>query len=208
MNQTHDQIDQKPKMLKPRWGALLGFILLCILCRLFPYMLGNVEPGKTYPWNFSPFMPMCLFGAAYISQRSWSYAVPLIAWAIGDIGIGLITGNWENAFYPGQHMVYLSFICVISLGFLLRRKRSLPRVAGTAVLSATVFFVLSNFGTWAFCGFYAQTLDGLKLCYTMAIPFYRNSLISMAVFCPVLFSKFSLVDVKDHSEKPALAPVA
>ena len=102
MNDTHGTDQQNTKMLKPRLGTLIGFILLCILFRLFPYLFGNVEPGKTYPWNFSPILPLCLFGAAYMQQRGWSYAVPMIAWFIGDIGIGLLSGKWEYAFYPGQ----------------------------------------------------------------------------------------------------------
>ena len=43
---------------------------------------------------------------------------------------------------------------------------------------AHTFFVISNFMVWLNSGMYQHTLDGLLICYTNAIPFYGNTLIS------------------------------
>jgi len=83
---------------------------------------------------------------------------------------------------------------VAFIGFALRRKRSWKRVAGAGLGSSLAFFVLSNFGVWAFGGgaVYPLNFGGLVECYVMAIPYLRNTLISMAVFLPLLFSRVAL----------------
>ncbi|GAB4154829.1 MAG: hypothetical protein Tsb009_31530 [Planctomycetaceae bacterium] len=197
---------QSQQMLKPRSSILFGFIVLCILFRLVPYVMYQLGVSiASYPMNFSPMLPLCLFGAAYMQERKWSYAVPLIAWGIGDLAIGLLMWNWKSAFYPAQPVVYLAYVGVISLGFLLRRKRSVSMLAGTAFLSAFLFYLLSNFGVWALGGAYAHTWAGLQKCYVMALPYFRNSLLSMAVFCPVLFSRYALTAVNPQQDDARLA---
>ena len=83
---------------------------------------------------------------------------------------------------------------VATTGFLARRRRSWSRLAGAGLLSGTMFFVVTNLGVWAFGGGarYPLTGAGLVECYVMALPYLRNTLISMAVFLPLLFSRVSL----------------
>ena len=40
---------------------------------------------------------------------------------------------------------------------------------------------MSNFGVW-FTGGYPKNLEGLIACYTMAIPFFKNTLSSTIIF--------------------------
>ena len=92
-------------------------------------------------------------------------------------------------------MVYLSVALVVATGFLVRTRRSLGRVAGAGLGSAVLFFLVSNFGVWVFGGGarYPLTFAGLVECYVQAIPYFRNTLVSMAVFLPLLFSRVGLV---------------
>jgi len=187
-------------MQRPRTPVLAAFVFLSVLCRLMPWALHHffgmsIDPNRTiYPWNFSPFMPVCLFSAAYLADRKHVFALMLGAWFIGDVGIGLLAGKLEYAFYPSQIAIYAGYVLLISTGFLLRSKRSFPAIAGTGLLSASLFFVVSNFGVWAIGDgtLYPHTAAGLRDCYAAAIPFFRNSLVSMAVFLPLLFSRVTL----------------
>ena len=198
-------------MLQPKPRFLIGMILFTVVLRLFPYILYrffdvSIDPKTTtYPWNFSPMFAICLFGAAFYQEIRWSYLVPFCAYLLGDLGIGLLTGNMRFAFYSTQPVVYGSLALMITLGLYLRNNRTVWTVGGTGLLGATLFFLITNFAVWAFGngGRYPMTSAGLIECYTMALPFFRNSLISMTVFLPVLFSKFCLVEIK----LPALEPV-
>jgi len=55
-------------------------------------------------------------------------------------------------------------------------KKTYVHLGSNALLSATIFFVITNFAVWMSGTMYPLTLDGLLLCYTMAIPFFGNTL--------------------------------
>lgn len=185
--------------MKPRLSVILILLAVSVGVRLVPYILLQfgmaLESGNTnFPWNFSPFLPICLFGGAIFAHARMAYAVPFAAWLLGDLGILALTGRADWAFYPHQPLIYLSVALVALIGFALRRRRSWKRVAAAGLGSSLGFFVLSNFGVWAFGGgqVYPLNFAGLVECYMMAIPYLRNTLISMAVFLPVLFSRVTL----------------
>ena len=58
---------------------------------------------------------------------------------------------------------------------------------GNILLASFLFFLISNFGVWILG--YPKNLEGLMLCYTMAIPFFGYS-IAGDLFFGYLF-KFS-----------------
>ena len=182
---------------KPRISILLGGIGLVILCRVIPYVLQSAGISfdvstSFYPWNFSPALPVAIFGAAVFTHKMNSLVLPLAMFLIGDLCIWLITGNIEWAFYGSQPFVYTSLLLVGASGFLLRETRSGIRLALVGFTGATTFFIVSNFGVWITGSYYPHSLAGLIDCYFQAIPFYRNSLISMVVFLPILFSKVGI----------------
>ena len=186
-------------MTSIRLPVLLGLIVLSVGVRLAPYAFGahHVDPGSmAYPWNFSPILALSLFGGALYASRRLVYLVPLATYLLGDVGIWLVTGRADWALYGGQPLVYLSVALVATCGFLMRGHRSWGRLAGSGVLAAVGFFVVTNFAVWAFGGGlrYPLNMAGLIDCYVQAIPFFRNSLISMAVFLPLLFSPATLRD--------------
>ena len=49
------------------------------------------------------------------------------------------------------------------------------------VISSILFFVITNFAVWT-SGYYGFNLQGLLMCYTMAIPFFINTLLSTLLF--------------------------
>ena len=102
-------------------------------------------------------------------------------------------------------MVYLSVALVATTGFLVRDRRSWRSVAGAGLLSSTLFFVLTNVAVWAFSDGtrYPHTASGLVACFVAAIPFFRNSLVSMALFVPLLFSRVSLTAAEPRAAQLA-----
>jgi hypothetical protein len=50
----------------------------------------------------------------------------------------------------------------------------------TILSSSLLFFIITNFGVWILG--YPHTLDGLIMCYTLAIPFFVNSIIGDLFF--------------------------
>ncbi len=96
--------------------------------------------------------------------------------------------------YSYQPVVYVAVALVATTGFALRGQPSWRGVAGVGLVSSIGFFALTNFGLWALGdgSIYPKTLAGLVDCYVRAIPYLRNTLISMALFLPVLFSRAAL----------------
>ncbi len=54
------------------------------------------------------------------------------------------------------------------------------RISG-ALIGALMFFVITNFGVWSL-GSYGYNIEGLIACYTLAIPFFRYTIISTIIF--------------------------
>ncbi len=155
--------------LKTKSVFLYGLILLAVLSRLIPH-----------PLNFTPIGALGLFAGAYmVDKRVW--LLPLCALLISDFFIG---------FYEPVAMlfVYLGFALSVSIGrLLLSEKRTTLRLGGAAISSATLFFIVSNFGTWLSGTLYPMSLAGLTECYIMAIPFYGNTLAGDLFYVIVLF---------------------
>ena len=69
--------------------------------------------------------------------------------------------------------------------------------------ASTLFFVITNFGVWAFDGLYPRTFEGLVVCYIAAIPFFGNTLAGSLFYTAVLFGGFALAERKITVFAPA-----
>jgi hypothetical protein len=153
---------------------ILALILLAAALRIAPH-----------PWNFAPVGAMALFSGAVIRDPRLAFLVPVLAMAAGDIFVG---------FHKLTPLVYASFLLSVAIGRLLREKRSVARIGGATLLGAAQFFVITNFGVWAFLGSFPHTTAGLLDCYMTAIPFFWNTLASDAIYAALLFGSFALVE--------------
>jgi hypothetical protein len=145
-----------------------------------------------HPANFAPIAAIALFSGVYLNKRI-AFAVPIIAMFISDLIIGL---------HSGMMWVYGSFIIITFLGLWLREKitrrdGSVTRLGvaylfGTTLASSVIFFIITNFGVWT-SGFYGFDLKGLAECYTLAIPFFRNSLLGDLVYVTLMFGIYELI---------------
>lgn len=135
--------------------------------------------------NFTPIGGMALFGAAHGSRRS-AFIAPLVALAISD-------------FFIGHHVtmpfVYASFILIAMAGrVLFRNGVTTTRVVAGSLASSMILFVVSNFGEWAMGTLYAPTLQGLVLCYTMALPYLFNTMAGDLFYAGVFFGGYALAN--------------
>jgi len=156
------------------WVCFL-LILLAAASRLVPH-----------PTNFSPIAALGLFAGAYIGLRRY-WLVPLAALLLSDLVIG---------FYHPVEMsfVYIGFATSAIIGrFLLLQKRNVIRIGATTLVSATVFFLLSNFGVWLTGLHYPLTSEGLLQCYAMAIPFFDNTVLGDLLYVAVLFGVYESI---------------
>lgn len=161
-------------MNKTRCTVLAGMILAAAASRLIPH-----------PPNFAPIAAIALFGGAQFTDKRAAFLVPLAAMFLSDLVFGL------HALIP---VVYGAFAFIVCIGFWLRQQRSVWRIAGGAVASAVLFFVVTNFGVWAFAEWYPKTPAGLTACYAAAIPFFRNTLLSDLLYSALLFGGLALAE--------------
>lgn len=149
--------------------VIILFIVVAAMFRLMPH----------FP-NVTPITAMALFSGVYLTNKKLVFIIPILAMFISDLFLG---------FSSITLFVYAAFILVSYIG-ISSKKVSIK----TILLSSIGFFIITNFGVWLFG--YPKTLNGLMECYTLAIPFFRNSLIGDFFFAGVMYYGFEFVSKK------------
>jgi CHASE2 domain-containing sensor protein len=85
------------------------------------------------------------------------------------------------------------YAAIVLLGSLLASNASPLRVVSASLLASVSFFAVSNFAVWAVWNMYPKTLAGLAECYTMAVPFFRNTAASDLLFSGAVFGVAALL---------------
>jgi ABC-type proline/glycine betaine transport system permease subunit len=130
--------------------------------------------------NFAPVAAIALFSGAYLDKR----IVPWVPLAI-MIASDLIIGLHGVVFYTWGSFILIGFI-----GMWMKERRTPANIFLATVLSAALFFIITNFGVWL--AWYPHTWEGLSSCYVRAIPFFRNTLLGNLFFALVLFGSYEL----------------
>jgi len=117
---------------------------------------------RVLPANFSP-----LGSFGFFSQN----------WLLFFVSI-FIFDAFVGGFYQGWELNYLGFLMYPLLGRLANQK--LHRQLVLLPTASVLFFILSNLGVWWY--WFPHTVEGLLACYTLALPFYRHTLLSDLVF--------------------------
>ncbi len=161
-------------------GAVGVLVLAAAMSRLIPH-----------PMNFAPIAAMGIFGGAILKDKKYAYALPLVALFLSDLVIQMTTG-W--GFYGSTQLyVYGATILVTFLATRMNKPSAL-NVTGHALMGAVLFFAISNFGVWMEGLLYPKTSEGLMACYTAAIPFFKNTVLSNLVYSGLLFGTYSLIN--------------
>lgn len=164
------------KKITPNFLVVTLMVFAAAFVRLIPH-----------PPNFAPIAAIALFGGAYFNKKSLAFAVPLSAMFLTDAIIGFHSGMW---------IVYLSFALIVVIGMLMLKKVNVKNVVFASVTASISFFIITNFGVWAFGTMYPKNIAGLIECYIAAIPFIQNTLIGDLFFSGIMFGVFEFAKTK------------
>ena len=101
-------------------------------------------------------------------------AIAISSLLLSDLFLGL------HATIP---FVYASFVLIALLGLSVKKMG-----LGIVLLSSTIFFLVSNFGVWFL--HYPLSIEGFIQCYTLALPFFLNTILGDLVYCALLIYPF------------------
>lgn len=157
----------------PHWQWLIGIILLLAFSRLIPH-----------PPNFTPLGAMALLAGATIKDFRVALLVPLFAMILSDALLG---------FHSSMEFVYSAVSLIVLASSHWLKSFSLLPLTIAAVSSATVFFIVTNFGAWLSHDMYPHTTSGLWQAYLAGVPFFRNTLLSNIIFTAASFYIITLL---------------
>ena len=152
---------------------ILAIIIFAAFTRLIPH-----------PPNFSPIIAIGLFGGAYLKDSKLALIIPLIAMIIADIFLG---------FHETMIWVYGSLFLISIMGILLKNRVTFKNCAVATLSGSLLFFLVTNFGVWIISGYYEQSIEGLLTCYSMALPFFNNTLAGSVVYSTIMFGGYEVI---------------
>jgi hypothetical protein len=180
------------------WRTVLVFILILLAAAL------RLAP---HPWNFTPVGAIALFSGAMVRDRRVAFLFPMLVMFATDGVIGF------NKLSP---LVYASFVISVLIGRVFvgsnlkiwspakreappdsansAKQQALPLVAAATLLGGLQFFIITNFGVWAFLNTYPRTAAGLVACYVAGVPLFWNTLGGDALYTTILFGSFFLAE--------------
>lgn len=144
-------------------------VLMAVATRLLPH-----------PPNVAPITGIALFAGHQFGNKRLALIIPILCMFISDLFLG---------FHSTLPFVYLAFISISFLGIFSRNIHN-----GTILTSSTIFFIVTNFGVWLLG--YPNTLAGFISCYTLAIPFFVNTILGDLFFTHSLNYSFNKIEKK------------
>ncbi len=139
-------------------------VILIFLCILSIIFFSRVLPHLP---NFTPVISLAIYSSFFLKR------IGIISFLISYLFVDM---------YLGLNSILIwtwgSFLIILYLSNFIKNINH--RIL--AIFSMpTIFFLITNFGVWT-AGYYDLTFQGLLKCYTMALPFYANTLVSTAFF--------------------------
>ena len=133
--------------------------IILILSRVLPH-----------PPNFTPIIASAIMAPILMKDRIVGASVPIIAMFISDMFLG---------FHPYQFVIYST---LLSISFFTPRFKKYLFLGLVAFLSSVWFFLTTNFAVWVLWDFYPKNIEGLISCYYLALPFFKNTILSTFFF--------------------------
>lgn len=167
-----------------------GIILLAVVIR--------IVNRELHIYNLAPVAALGLFSGATLKNKRVAYLLPLLAMFISDAYIHFFTPM--QGFYDiSQFFVYGAMALITFMGTTMKSQKPL-NIAGYSIAGSTIFFVLSNFGTFL-TGYWGLDMNGFITTYLMALPFYTtegtnfffNSFVGDLVFSGLLFGAYAVL---------------
>jgi len=146
---------------------IISLIFLAVITRLLPH-----------PPNFTPITGIALFAVNRFADKKLAFLLPLLCMIVTDFFIG---------FHSIVPFVYLSIVGISCIGYVSKKISSV-----TILKSSLLFFIISNFGVWLVG--YPNSIAGFLACYTMALPFFINTILGDFFFYYALNFSFSKLE--------------
>ena len=162
---------------------IIGIIIIASFSRIIPH----------YP-NFSPIIAIALFGGKYFINRNLAFFLPIFILWFSDLIINNFILDYYKSFiffYPGFIWQYSCILIISYIGRSFLNNTSNLKLLGVSVSSSLIFFIISNFGVFISSSMYTKDLSGIILCYTLAIPFFINTLTSSVLYSLLLFKFYN-----------------
>ena len=125
-----------------------------------------------HPPNFTSLLALSFYIPALLGVRY----LPVLL--LSFVATDLILGFHNVTFFTWGSVI------LIGLGSRYFIKNISTRISGS-LIGATLFFVITNFGVWSM-GSYGYTVEGLLACYTLALPFFGNTIAGTLIFSAVI----------------------
>lgn len=151
--------------------------------------------------NFTPTESITIFGAAYLGRKYLALVLPLIIIYCSDFIINNTIARsffteQEGIVWYDQYMIYnvIAIILMVLLSSQFLKKITFSSVLLTTVGASVIFFLVTNFGSWASeKSIYTNDFSGLMNSYLAGWPFFKTSLLSNLVFSVILFGSYELI---------------
>ena len=140
----------------------LIILLIMVLSRLIPH-----------PPNFTPIIAIAMMSGYFFKNLKYSILVLASTMILSDMILG---------FHNTMLFVYLPLFLVVIYFLKLKKEIYFKNLFIFSIGSSLVFFIISNFGVWLMGNMYEKNFYGLIDCYFLAIPFYKNTLLSTIIF--------------------------
>jgi hypothetical protein len=166
------------------------FVLLALAARFL-----NPHAGS---FNFTPVAAALLFfGARMPRKQAW---IPVTLFIASDVLLSRFVYGYPLS--ASDLVTWAWYAAIVLLGSLLASNAKPLRVVSASLAASLSFFAVSNFAVWSLWSMYPKTLAGLAECYAMAIPFFRNTVVSDLLFTGAFFGLAALLpqlSPKSHS---------
>ena len=162
--------------MKNKIFYLIFFAIILACARVIPH-----------PANFTPIIASAIMGPMLIKDKFFGTSIPIIAMFLADIIIG---------FHSYQIVIYLT-IATISL--IAPMKNRFSHLMIFSLASSIWFFIITNFAVWLAWDYYPKNIEGLIMSYTLAIPFFTNTIISTCLFTglfSLLYKRMEMLNEK------------
>src|SRR4029079_197525 len=180
--------------MKLNRSNLLILFILILACALY-------RVWDSRPMGFAPQIAMALFAGSISKDKRFAFLFPVLSLFISDLlyqflysqGLTTIKG-----FYEGQWQIYLLIASITIIGFFIN-KNKIGQILVGSLAGAVYFFLISNFMVWIGGGWdinnqpYPRSFDGLMLCFSEGLPFFKWSLLSTLLFNGIFFGTFYLL---------------
>ena len=141
---------------KKNLQSFFFIFLFLTISRLIPH-----EP------NFTPILSISILGFLFSTILSVKVLIVLGSMFFSD----LIIGTHDFILY-----VYFSLIILIIFS---NSKNYIYMI----FFGPLIFFIITNFGVWLNSSYYTKNINGLIESFYMAIPFFKNTILSTFFYC-------------------------